>query len=79
MGNDNRVTGGKAKEGLIFAGSSDRHLYAITLDGQLKWRYVTGNGTEPAFLQEDPGLYKSQPVYRSQPPYLDKKKDGYSR
>ncbi|HWP38224.1 MAG TPA: PQQ-binding-like beta-propeller repeat protein, partial [Gemmatimonadales bacterium] len=47
-------------DGTVYAGSEDRHLYAVNPDGTLKWRQLT---TAPIFSH--PALGEDGPVFIS--------------
>jgi outer membrane protein assembly factor BamB len=45
-------------DGTVYFGSRDRHLYAVTQDGRLKWKFATGNAIRSA-----PAISKSGTIY----------------
>ena len=46
------------KNGVIYVGSYDKHLYALNPDGTLKWKYLTGD-----YIHSSPAIDKNGVIY----------------
>lgn len=54
-----------AEDGTVYVGSADRHLYALSSDGQLKWKFATGDAvfSTPAIARNGTIFFGSNDHY----------------